>query len=181
VSLLTISRAPNFIKQTVLISLLMFLTCESAFSWEIDLSRRRKANVKSEAQKPLNINSEGGDTGFIRGLFSPSVTSQEIVVIQTDKGFLPSTLRLRKGNKYLIHVVNVNEKEKNVSFILDAFSQYFATFYGKVKSFEVEPKKEGVFTFQSPETAIEGKVVIVGEESLPQEISKPEVRAPAQE
>ena len=60
----------------------------------------------------------------------------------------------------MVHVVNVNEKEKNVSFILDGFSEHHATFFGKVKTFKLEPRKEGVYSFMSPETAVEGRFIV---------------------
>ena len=41
----------------------------------------------------------------------------------------------------------------NVSFVLDSFSEYHATFYGKIKSFVIRPVKEGVYKFVSPETS----------------------------
>jgi hypothetical protein len=86
---------------------------------------------------------------------------QDIVIMNTDHGFVPSTVRVRRDNRYKIHIVNVNEKEKNVSFILDAFSEHHATYYGKIQSFFLEPKKDGVFSFQSPETSAEGKLVVL--------------------
>jgi hypothetical protein len=73
--------------------------------------------------------------------------------------------------------VNVNEKEKNVSFILDGFSEHHATYYGKIKSFRLEPKKEGVYSFQSPETSAEGKLVVFS----PQMALPASVRGPASE
>ena len=85
---------------------------------------------------------------------------QEIVILNTEKGFVPSTVRVRKNSRYKITVVNVNEKEKNISFILDGFAEHHATYFGKVKTFALTPNKEGVFSFQSPETAAEGKLVV---------------------
>jgi len=58
-------------------------------------------------------------------------------------------------------VVNVNEKNKNVSFLLDAFSEHHATYYGDIKKIHIEPQKKGVYTFQSPETSAQGKLVVV--------------------
>jgi hypothetical protein len=68
----------------------------------------------------------------------------------------------------------VNEKEKNVSFVLDSFSEHHATYYGKIKTFTIRPQKEGVFKFVSPETAAQGKLVVFP-------ASGPETRMPASE
>lgn len=101
-------------------------------------------------------------SGFLDRVFDPGAPSQDIVILNTAKGFVPNTIRIRKDGRYTVHVVNVNEKEKNVSFILDGFSEHHATFFGKVKSFKLEPRKEGVYSFLSPETAVEGKFIVFG-------------------
>ncbi len=84
----------------------------------------------------------------------------ELVIMNTQKGFVPNTVRLRKDVKYKLHVVNVNEKEKNISFVLDGFSEHQSTYYGKVKSFYLQPTREGVYSFNCPETSIEGRLVV---------------------
>lgn len=84
----------------------------------------------------------------------------EIVIMNTAKGFVPSTIRLRRDVKYQVHVVNVNEKEKNISFVLDGFSEHQATYYGKIKSFYLQPTREGVYSFNCPETSVEGRLVV---------------------
>lgn len=162
--------------------------------WKIDLSRRQKsvreADLTAAAQgsygrEPASARrgDEGGgpsiDTapeakkGLFDTLFDAGEPVQEVVILNTEKGFVPNTVRVRKGGRYLVHVVNVNEKEKNVSFILDGFSEHHATFFGKVKSFNLEPKKEGVYSFQSPETSAEGRLVVFNPEIV--------VRNPASE
>lgn len=144
--------------------------------WKVDLSRRQKVMRDQElrADRPTTAEPE---KNFFDVLFEAGEPMQEIVILNTDKGFLPGTVRMRKGGKYLLHVVNVNEREKNVSFVLDAFSEHHATFYGKVKSFRVEPKKDGIFSYQCPETSAEGRVVVYNPQGsgAPQPI----VRAPA--
>jgi hypothetical protein len=99
-------------------------------------------------------------SGFFESLFESGQMAGEIVVLNTEKGFVPSTIRVKKGLAYQIHVVNVNEKDKNVSFVLDSFSEHHATFYGKIKTFVIRPQKEGVFKFVSPETSAQGKLVV---------------------
>lgn len=115
------------------------------------------------------------EPGFIDRILDPGEPSQDIVILNTERGFVPNTIRIRKDGRYTIHVVNVNEKEKNVSFILDGFSEHHATFFGKVKTFKLEPRKEGVYSFLSPETAVEGRFIVfaAGPEAAPK------VRVPA--
>ena len=86
---------------------------------------------------------------------------QELVVLNTEKGFVPSALRLRQGAHYKLYVVNINEKEKNVSFILDAFAENHSTFFGQPKVIDLFPQRDGVFQFQCPETAVQGRIVVM--------------------
>jgi hypothetical protein len=169
--------------------------------WKLDLSRRSRASreadlqaaaQESESRRPASVRAadEGGsasggdksaDRGLLEQIFDAGEPVQEIVILNTEKGFVPGTVRVRKGGRYTVTVVNVNEKEKNVSFILDGFSEYHATAYGKLKSFRLEPKKDGVFSFQSPETSAEGRLVVLSPQiSLP--TSAPtSIRGPASE
>ncbi len=163
----TITRA----KLCISLILLGIVTPTQA-DWNVDFSRRgqqtRSADLREsaspESREPassdFNPVVEPPKSGFFESLFEPSQISQEIVVLNTDKGFVPSTIRVKKGLSYQIHVVNVNEKEKNVSFVLDSFSEHHATFYGKIKTFVIKPQKEGVFKFVSPETSAQGKLVV---------------------
>jgi len=140
----------------------------SAFAeWKVDFSRRTQATRQQDLREPASSEipvdanlQEQKPPGFFESLFQPSDIAQEIVLLNTDKGFVPSTIRVKKGMNYQIHIVNVNEKEKNVSFVLDSFSEHHATFFGKIKSFVIRPQKEGVFKFNSPETSAQGKLVV---------------------
>jgi hypothetical protein len=89
---------------------------------------------------------------------------QEVVIMNTEKGFVPQTLKLKKDGNYKIHVVNINQKEKNVSFILDAFSEHHNTLFGESRTFELRPKVDGIFSFLSPETGLQGKIIIYSQE-----------------
>ena len=173
-SSLTIMRAKSFTKILVLAS--VFLTTAAEAGWKVDLSRRQKAVREQEMKEESRTPSASEERTLFDSVFASEEPVQEIVVLNTEKGFLPATIRMKKGGKYLIHVVNVNEKEKNVSFVLDAFSEHHSTLYGKVRSFRVEPKREGIYSFQSPETSIEGRVIVVN----PTSASTP-VRVPASE
>jgi hypothetical protein len=156
----TIARASwytKFLLATVCV-LLALLVWDTANAFEIDLSRRRKATSQKEGAQPSVQPKSDGD--LFLDLFNPSEPKQELVILNTEKGFVPAKVALRKGSTYTIHIVNVNEKEKNVSFILDSFSEHHSTFYGKMKSFEIKPAEEGVFTYQCPETSFDGKFVV---------------------
>ncbi|HEX4923581.1 MAG TPA: cupredoxin domain-containing protein [Bdellovibrionales bacterium] len=144
-------------------ALAVVLLGTETLAFEIDLSRRRRETNKKEGAVPVVEGKKDGD--YFLDLFNPAEGRQELVILNTDKGFVPSKVSLRKGARYTIHVVNVNEKEKNVSFILDAFSEHHSTFYGKIKTFEIKPAQEGVFSFQCPETSFEGKFVVFTPES----------------
>lgn len=145
---------------------LLALTLDSlAEEWKVDFSRRLPEVKKEDLREPASL--EDGQSpapGFFDAIFSTSEPAQEIVVLNTEKGFVPSQIRVRQGYTYRIFVVNVNENEKNVSFVMDAFSEHHATFYGKLKSFIIKPQKEGVYRFLSPETSAQGKLVVAPEE-----------------
>lgn len=158
-SLPIFTPAKTYIKKLpVLAFAAVYLTAEFAVAWNIDLSRRRKdmsrreASVVTEApvQKPLEMISK----------IVPIEPKQEIVILNTENGFVPSTLRVKQGERYKVHVVNVNKEHKNISFVMDYFGQHHGTFYGNVKSFVLNTDKEGVYSFQCPETSFEGQMVV---------------------
>jgi hypothetical protein len=127
--------------------------------WNVDLSRRTKELQKIEKSQPVETQKSEGS--FFDLVVERSEPVQEIVILNTDKGFVPSTVRVRESQPYKIHIVNVNEKERNVSFVMDAFSEHHATYYGKIKTFVIQPQKEGIYTFQSPETTSQGRLVVL--------------------
>lgn len=148
-------------KQLALFVIASFLHV-SVKAWDVDMSRR-----KSDLQKfrgPASVEAEKKDKAWLDGLFQPLEAAQEIVILNTDKGFVPETLKLKRGKTYKIHVVNVNEKEKNTSFVLDAFSEHHGTFFGQKKTFEINPKTDGVFSFICPETAKQGRLIVYPED-----------------
>ena len=143
-------------------SALVFFGTLQIKAWEIDMSRRQLefTEVKEVDQSGKNINS-GGTGSVFETIFEPTGVTQDIVILNTEKGFVPETVTLRKNQVYRFHVVNVNEKNKNVSFKFDAFSENHNTVYGKPKEFQVQPKQDGIFSFHCPETELKGKVVII--------------------
>lgn len=154
------------------------LVSAHAEEWKVDFSRRVKgAAVKELSEAPTEAPAE---KSFIGSLFDSAEPLQEVVILNTEKGFIPATVRVRQGGNYKIHVVNVNDREKNVSFVLDSFSEHHATYFGKIRTFEIRPKRNGVFRFVSPETSAQGRLVVypAGEQEPRESIS---IRQPAAE
>ena len=101
-------------------------------AWEVDLSRRQLDFNRVTDQNRLPASTTTDESKSIFGQVFDSVEpTQDIVILNTEKGFVPDTIRVKKGNSYRIHVVNVNAKDKNVSFVLDAFSEHHNTVYGQ--------------------------------------------------
>lgn len=152
------SKIARIFTKLVALSVLVALP---ASAWEIDLSRRQVDfnRVQNQNRLPAAVKSSE-PAGILENVFEAAGPVQDVVIMNTEKGFVPETVYMKKGGSYRIHVVNVNEKEKNLSFVLDAFSEHHNILYGKVKTFTVTPKADGVFTYQCPETALQGKFVI---------------------
>jgi hypothetical protein len=111
-------------------------------------------------------------------VFTSIEPAQVISILNTEAGFVPDTIRIRKDGNYKIFIANVNEKFKNASFILDSFGQSHGTYFGKPKSFELLAKVNGIFTFICPETGAQGKVIVFTDKEtvLPVAVSKNEVK-----
>lgn len=139
---------------------LMCVSIDAFAEWAIDLSRRTKSVQAEEKQDFIERKKVNSDMGVMDKLFQSSEPLQEIAILNTEKGFVPATIRFRQGLKYKINIVNVNSKDKNVSFVLDSFGEHHSTYFGKIKTFYLEPKKEGIYSFQCPETSAEGKLII---------------------
>jgi plastocyanin len=148
---------------------------QAAMAWNVDFSRRQNSDSSnSPMARELNMPAAGMTADrapasapvpvesktFMDKVIDGVVPTQDLVILNTEQGFVPSTLRVKEGSQYRIVVVNVNEKARNVSFVLDAFSEHHATFYGKIKTFTISPKKEGVYSYVSPETSAQGRLVV---------------------
>lgn len=144
--------------------LAFFVATSTAMAWEIDLSRRQVDfdKVNNESRLPASVN-ETKSIDIMGSALDVAEPMQDIVILNTENGFVPDTVRLRKGAAYKITLVNVNPKQKNASFILDAFSEHHNTVFGQTRMFYVSPKMDGVFSFQCPETATQGRLVITSE------------------
>ncbi|MEZ0391202.1 MAG: cupredoxin domain-containing protein [Pseudobdellovibrionaceae bacterium] len=126
---------------------------------------RRKKDLKSMRLPASIVDVQKKPEDEMAANFFKSVEpTQEIVIMNTDNGFVPGTVHLKKGQNYKIFVVNVNDKEKNTSFVLDAFSEHHATYFGQQKSFSISPKADGIFSFQCPETAKQGRIIVFSDE-----------------
>ena len=159
--MLSSHRVLNFTKITLFI--LTFFVQITVKAWDVDFSRRQKDTTQTRG--PLGVVDDSKPENIVNSFFESMGPSQEIVILNTEKGFVPETIRLKKGGNYKFHIVNVNEKEKNVSFILDAFSEHHGTYFGLLKSFSINPKIEGIYSFQCPETAKQGRVIIFADEA----------------
>lgn len=151
----------KIVQSCIKITLLLLVT-PAAMAFEVDFSRRQVQfnNVKNEDRLPASLEQEEQSTTILNKVFASVEPTQDIVIMNTDKGFVPEKVHLKKGGNYRVHVVNINGKEKNVSFVLDAFSEHHNTVFGEQKTFYVTPKTEGIFSYQCPETAVQGKFII---------------------
>ncbi len=161
-SLLNSLRVLNFTK--VFVFFMAFFMQISVKAWEVDMTRRQKDLQKNQRGPASLLMDEKKPEKLVDSFFEAMGPSQEIVILNTTNGFVPENIKLKKGNNYKIHIVNVNEKEKNVSFILDAFSEHHGTFYGQPKTFSLNPKTDGIFSFQCPETAKQGRLIIYSDD-----------------
>ena len=158
-NLQTFIQERRFIKKLLSFLFIFFFVSSSWADWTFDFSKRSK---KMRGQEYSAENTPKGEESLIQKIFksgSPQPMN-EIVVLNTENGFIPKSIRVKEGQSYKINVVNVNQKEKNISFVLDSFSEHHSTYYGVIKSFYIQPKKEGVYSFQCPETSAKGKLVV---------------------
>ncbi len=155
---------------SIFLIILLMLIAQSGNAFEVDFSRRQSQRAPDSFTAPDESagkaqTKEPDSGGFmVKSAHDEKFAGerQEVVILNTQKGFVPSRVRLVKGAHYKIHVVNVNEDKKNVSFIMDGFNQHYATYYGQIKTFNLDPDKEGVFEFECPETTSMGKAVVFG-------------------
>lgn len=162
-------------KFLILGSIVFMNSAVSLADWNIDLSRRQKDLKKIEMDE---LRAQENNRSTLEQVFEKEAPKEEIVIANTDKGFVPNTLRLKKDQNYQITVVNVNKKKKNVSFMLDAFAEHHGTYFGDMVSFQVKPQKDGLFQYVCPETETIGKILVYTQEEL-QPIPSVKMRQPA--
>lgn len=150
----------NYIKFIITLAVLLFAQLSFA-EWSIDFSRRAQS-VKPEDMK-MDYKKSEQEKSVFETVFEASTPVQELVILNTENGFVPASIHLKVGRRYKFNVVNVNTKNKNLSFVMDAFSEHHSTYYGVLKSFTIQPKKEGVYSFQCPESSAQGRLVVYPE------------------
>lgn len=147
--------------------------------WMIDFSRRQQDMVELEKQQKVYVEEKKSVLDMVT---DRQAAMQDVVIIHTEKGFQPKNIQVKRNQRYRIHVVNVNKKNKNVSFMMDAFSQHHGTYFGEEVVFEVEPRKEGLFDFQCPETLAKGQFVVFASDTpIESPLETIKLRRPASE
>jgi hypothetical protein len=149
----------------VVVFIMAFFVQVTVKGWEVDFSRRNKDLQKSRG--PGSVSAEEKQPNLLDSVFTSVEPTQDIVILNTEKGFVPETVKLKKGQNYRFMVVNVDEKEKNASFILESFSEHHGTYFGQPKAFNLSPKVDGIYSFVSPETGHQGKIIVFSDERKP--------------
>jgi hypothetical protein len=137
-------------------------------AWEIDFSRRQKdfERMRAPASAPAGgsqASSREGhekDRSWLQSLFSTPAVAFDVVVLITEKGFVPEALSLVAGRAYQIHVVNLHGEKKPMSFMLQAFNENHGLGFGERKSFRIDARQTGTFAFFSPELNQYGKLFV---------------------
>lgn len=146
---------------------LTFLSIQSQ-AWEVDMSRRKKDFDRVSDQNRLPASEVIVTNPFsMDEMLNVIQPVQDIVILNTEKGFVPDRIVVRKGDAYKIHLVNVHPEKKNISFILDDFAESHSTPFAKDKYFDLRPKKSGEFAFHCPETSFRGRLIVVEAERKP--------------
>ena len=149
-------------KALSLVFLILTVSTVSQAEWLIDFSRRQNDLVELEKQQQVYKEEKKTLLDMVTDRQAPM---QDLVIINTNKGFHPQRIQVKRNQRYRVHVVNVNKENKNVSFMMDAFSQHHGTYFGEEIVFEIEPRREGLFDFQCPETTAKGQFVVYSSET----------------
>jgi hypothetical protein len=142
--------------------LFLVLMTFSAQAWEVDMSRRQVDfdRIEDRKREPASVDVTDSILS-LQKIIEPALPIQDVVIMNTENGFVPERVHLRKGQNYRVHLININEQKRNVSFILDDFSENHSTPYAIRKTFEIKPEKSGEFVFHSPETSFRGRMIVV--------------------
>lgn len=166
-------------KSLVLIIVSIVFSLQAYGDWKIDFSRRQKDLMELERQQTVYKEEKKSVLDMVTDRKGPL---QDIVIINTQSGFHPEKVRVNRNQRYRVHVVNVNKQMKNLSFMMDAYSQHHGTYFGEEVVFEIEPRKEGIFDFQCPETAAKGQLVVFANETpIESPLESIKLRRPASE
>jgi hypothetical protein len=166
-------------KTLLLLTVTLVFSSSAMAEWMIDFSRRQKDLVELEKQQTVYQEEKKTILDMVTDRQSPM---EDLVIINTQKGFQPEKVQVKRNQRYRVHVVNVNKDMKNVSFMMDAFSQHHGTYFGEEVVFEIEPRREGLFDFQCPETSAKGQfVVFASDVPIESPLESIELRRPASE
>lgn len=147
--------------------------------WMIDFSRRQQDLVELERQKEVYKEEKKSILDMVTDRQEPM---QDLVIIHTKDGYHPRRIQVKRNQRYRVHVVNVDKSQKNISFMMDAFSQHHGTFFGDEVVFEIEPRKEGLFDFKCPETMAKGQMIVYASDiPLESPLESIKLRRPASE
>ena len=145
-----------------IVFLSLFFINQAQADWGLDMSRRQKDFVEFEKQQQVYKEEKKSILDMVTDRQEPM---QDLVIMNTENGWLPRKIQVRRNQRYKVHIINANKNKKNLSFMLDAFSQHHGTYFGEPISFEIEPRKEGLFDFQCPETGTKGQIVVFASDS----------------
>lgn len=163
----------------VLLTFLLLTTSVSFADWNIDFSRRQKDLVEMERRQMVYKEEKKSILDMVT---DRQESMQNIVIMNTAKGLVPDRIQVKRNQRYQVHIVNANKQNKNVSFMLDAFSQHHGTYFGEPISFEIEPRKEGLFDFHCPETGAKGQFVVYASDNpIESPLESIKLRRPASE
>lgn len=162
-------------KGFILLTICLFSSSVFA-EWTIDLSRRQKDLERLEKESLLAKEKQQNP---VEQIFEKEQPKEEVVIANTEKGFVPQMIRLKKDQAYQVTVVNVNKARKNVSFMLDAFAEHHGTFFGDTVTFTVRPQKEGLYSYYCPEAEFTGKVLVYNPDENLQPVPPVQIRQPA--
>lgn len=158
---------------------IVFVAASAHAEWKVDFSRRQQNLVDMETKKQIYKKEK---KTFLDMVLDREAPIQDLVILHKDKQFYPANVQVKTNRRYRVHVVNVDKENKNVSFMLDAYSQHHGTFFGEDKSFVIETRKEGMFQFQCPETAAKGHLVVRSSDTpIDSPLQNIEMRQPASE
>ncbi len=161
---------------SLLLSVFLF-TIQLHAEWLVDFSRRQKDLVDIEKQRQVYQEEKKTVLDMLTDREAPS---QDLVIINTPEGFRPELIQVKRNQRYRVHVVNINKNQKNLSFMMDAFSQHHGTYFGDQVVFEIEPRREGLFDFQCPETSAKGQMVVYATDTpVESPLESIELRRPA--
>lgn len=159
-------------------SLVSFVSLAQA-EWKIDFSRRQKDMISTEKRLPSY---EQPEKTLLEQVTEREAPTEDLVIMNTEKGLVPARVFLKPNQRYRMHVVNINQANRNLSFMMDDFSQHHGTYFGEHVSFEIEPRREGLYEFRCPETGAVGQVVVNSEQpQIESPLESLKLRQPASE